>query len=1035
MKPNSFLPARLIALALTLGAAVACVGTHATEPIDCETTPFGATNLMLGDAEFMSLLSNNDRSFKPIGEYRLPRAGESDPLNEVYSGNLIPAGLPADVYFLDAANVDLNGDGRDEIAVAYGIRSDPNQPIVLSKIIIGIFQRTPGFAPSARMIDSWQLDGNLEGTGMTTSSVELEAGDFRGTSTRVQQLALMWRGSIGPTDGKMNVIVLTGAPDGSLIEADNSWAGRWGSTAGFGKSSLTHGDVLLDGRDQLMVVAIDGHYLHIHLLEFNPPNAHANSGLPIAIGDMNIGSRDFVSDIFTFADDGFEAPSLPPSQCTPFGSPFSCSETVFVNTPHRLLANAGNLVDTAAAELLVHLSFSGQSTLRDSNGTLVSGRSGYYIGQRLLHFSKVQVAPGADISAVTISSSGPGRDFDTSQIIGPRNQFEGLPSGEVTQTAFDAAVGRVFGGEQNQLALVRVADSPHSRQLQVDLYSAGVRLQAGFKFDVIAGTGPFTVKFTSTATGDVDSRHWDFGDGSASVAENPSHNYNATGSYTVTLTVTDRTGKTSIYGSDIVINGQASSGGQAESYTYQMDRSPLFSTATQDTVYSPSPGNFAIIENNFYEGSQPRIAIGDMDRDGSTEILTTAQSIVREGPQFGNLGSAYRATIWRSLWRLDSAQIPAAITQAHAQQVTGSGIFPSFPPAPYAASTLLASDFDGDSVFATLGTQCGAVYEPQLRNLIWMPPFFSALQSGSLGNGYMSASFGNQQTSGSSVENRSGSFTSHSISAYVGVSAGTTDNEPVNFRSTLKATAGHDWQTSKGAIHGEENEQTYSEGQAATQGDALVVSEGNSALCYSYNVVQSSGPVPNSAMRMCQMTDHERTAQTAESWNAQFIYGQTEPNWAPLQRDWASRALFVPPTSSIPFQSGRGLDKATDGLFSTAATSVSTTQPYLDIDLGSVQPIEAIRIFPAANVDDNGAVLKPIAFNLAALDLQGFRVYVSATPFNGPEVPGGAGVRVFAPPTDNGMVYDRWNIFARDANFNPLPARYIRLQHPDQSQA
>src|SRR5690606_2743323 len=116
-----------------------------------------------------------------------------------------------------------------------------------------------------------------------------------------------------------------------------------------------------------------------------------------------------------------------------------------------------------------------------------------------------------------------------------------------------------------------------------------------------------------------------------------------------------------------------------------------------------------------------------------------------------------------------------------------------------------------------------------------------ALQSESLGNGYMSASFGNQQTSGTGIENRSGSFSSHSVSAYVGVSAGTTDNEPVNFRARLVATAGHDWESAKGAIHGEESEQSYSEGQAATQGEALVVSEGNSAFCYSYDVVQSSG--------------------------------------------------------------------------------------------------------------------------------------------------------------------------------------------------
>ncbi|HET9033862.1 MAG TPA: PKD domain-containing protein [Dokdonella sp.] len=1036
MNPNILLPVRLVTLALALGAALSFSAADAAERIDCETTPFGASNLMLGDAEFMSLLSNDDRSFKPIGEYRLPRAGEPDALSEVYSGDLIPTGLPDGSRFLDAVNVDLNGDGRDEVAVAYGVRMDPGEPTVLGKIIIGIFERTPGFAPSARLIDSWQLDGNLDGTGMTTSSVELEAGDLRGTSTREQQLALKWRGSIGPTDGKMNVIVLTGTNDGRLAETDNTWAGRWRSTTGFGESSLAHGDVLLDGRDQLIVVAVETNssgenHLHTHLLEYNAPGAHRNSGLVADPNDTAIGSLAFNSEITIFADDAFVSPN------TPLVCPdASCTETVQISgQPHRVLADAGNLVDTAAAELLVHIGFFGTIDLRNETGMWVSGTIGNFTGQRLLHFSTVQAAPGADISAVTLSNSGPGRDFDSSQILGSR-AGNGLPFSEATKTGFDSAIGRLYGAEQNQLALVRVVESSSSKQLQVDVYAAGVRLQSGFQFDVLGGTGPFPTKFTSTATGDVDSWHWDFGDGSSSVATNPSHNYNATGSYTVTLTVNDNAGKTSSYSTVIQINGQTSSGGQAESYTYQMDRSPQISAVTEDGYQSLPNGDTVITYNSFLEQSQPRIAIGDMNRDGSSEIMTNAQSVVREitTPLALPIPRVeLQATIWRSLWRLDTSQIPVVLNPSHAQQVTASSI--SSLPLPYAASALLASDFDGDSVFATLGTRCGAVYEPQLRNLIWMPPFFSALQSDALGNGYMSASFGNQQSSGNSVENRSGSFTSHSVSAYVGVSAGTTDKEPVNFRATLKATAGHDWQTSKGAIHGEENEQTYSEGQAATQGEALVVSEGNSALCYSYDVVQSSGPVPNSGMRMCEISDHERTAQTAEIWNAQFIYGQTEPNWVPLQRDWASRALFVPPTSTIPFQNGRGLDKATDGLFSTAATSVSTTNPYLDIDLGSVQPIEAIRVFPAANVDESGAMVKPVAFNLAALDLQGFHVYVSANPFVGDEVPGGPGVVSFSPPTENGMVYDRWNIMVRDANYNPLPVRYIRLQHPDQVEA
>ncbi|TAH41448.1 MAG: PKD domain-containing protein [Gammaproteobacteria bacterium] len=1024
MLRNCFPRASGLALALALTLGMAMPPAHAIDSIPCETTPFGNTNLMLGDAEMLTLHDGTTPA-NTFAEYRQPRGSETDALVEVYASSLFPAGLPAGAYPLDASEVDLNGDGRDEIAVAYGA------PPALGNIVIGVFQRTPGFTPSAQLIDTWSIDLNPEGTGMSTVSVELEAGDFSGTSGLEQQLALKWRSLQGPDDGHMNVIVLTGGSDGSINEPDNTWAGRWEQNGVHGESGLTHGDVLLDGRDQIIVVSGTGQHIYIYLLEFNAPGAHVNTGLPVAVGDTAIGSLEFPSSISPFVDDGFTSPS-DPVNCPNA----SCNQTINVLSQSRLVANAGNLVDTAAEELLVSTVFRGNVELRTQNGTLVSSYLGDILGQRLLHFNVVRSAPGEDISAITLASSGPGRDFDASQVLGPR--YDGQPN--VTPGGFDLAIGNVFGAETEQIVLSDYKSETGGRQLRTQVFSASVRLQAGFTYDVLEATGPFPARFTTTATGDVASLHWNFGDGSSSVAQNPTHSYNATGLYTVTQTVTDSSGKQSSYSTQVQINGAVSSGGRAESYSYQLPHAAQYIATTSDQVEHPSPF-ITITTNNEFEITSPlRIQVRDMDRDGRAEIITNAQSVRRIRTQETSPLSdttVFEATIWRSRWSLDTSQIPAVLTQAHALEVTDSSVFPNIEPdLPFGWSALVASDFDGDAVHATIGSQCGAVYEPQLRNLIWMPPFFSALQSGSLDNGYMSASFGNQQSSGSSTENRSGSTTGHSVSAYVGVQAGTSDTSPVRFEISLKATAGHDWQSAKGEIHGGESEQSYSEGQSASQGEALLIGEGNSAFCYTYDVIQSSGPVPDSAMRMCEMAFTERNAQTAELWNAQFVYGQTVPNWMPVQRDWASQALFIAPTSTIPFQSGREADKATDGLFSTAATSVSTTNPYLDIDLGSVQPIEVIRIFPAANVDaDNGTLVKPLAFTLAALDLQGFHVYVSATPFDGAQVPSGAGVYEFAPPTDSGLVYDRWNIMARDSNFNPLQVRYIRLQHPEQISA
>ena len=48
-----------------------------------------------------------------------------------------------------------------------------------------------------------------------------------------------------------------------------------------------------------------------------------------------------------------------------------------------------------------------------------------------------------------------------------------------------------------------------------------------------------SIQFTDESTGDIDSWLWDFGDGSTSTEQNPSHTYRDAGTYTVSLTVSN----------------------------------------------------------------------------------------------------------------------------------------------------------------------------------------------------------------------------------------------------------------------------------------------------------------------------------------------------------------------------------------------------------------------------------------------------------------------------------------------------------------
>ena len=79
-------------------------------------------------------------------------------------------------------------------------------------------------------------------------------------------------------------------------------------------------------------------------------------------------------------------------------------------------------------------------------------------------------------------------------------------------------------------------ESPYSNEISVVAPYAAP--SAGFSASPMSGIAPLSVAFTNTTTGSLTSWAWTFGDGTSSTAQNPTHVYNAAGSYTVKLTVT-----------------------------------------------------------------------------------------------------------------------------------------------------------------------------------------------------------------------------------------------------------------------------------------------------------------------------------------------------------------------------------------------------------------------------------------------------------------------------------------------------------------
>jgi PKD repeat protein len=81
--------------------------------------------------------------------------------------------------------------------------------------------------------------------------------------------------------------------------------------------------------------------------------------------------------------------------------------------------------------------------------------------------------------------------------------------------------------------------------------------EANFTANVTSGDAPLAVKFTDTSTGTPTNWTWDFGDGSTSTEQNPTHIYKSEGNYTVKLTVSNSLGSDSEEKTGYIIVGSA----------------------------------------------------------------------------------------------------------------------------------------------------------------------------------------------------------------------------------------------------------------------------------------------------------------------------------------------------------------------------------------------------------------------------------------------------------------------------------------------
>jgi PKD repeat protein len=170
---------------------------------------------------------------------------------------------------------------------------------------------------------------------------------------------------------------------------------------------------------------------------------------------------------------------------------------------------------------------------------------------------KVTNGAGSDTASRTITAqavAAPQASFTMTPSSGPAPltvHFTDTSSGSPTQWAWDFGDGTA----STQQSPSHSYDKPGSYPVTLKVTNAGgsdtvshtvtaqvAVPQASFTMTPSSGSAPLAVHFTDTSSGSPTQWAWDFGDGTTSTAQNPSHTYDKPGSYQVNLTVRNTAG-------------------------------------------------------------------------------------------------------------------------------------------------------------------------------------------------------------------------------------------------------------------------------------------------------------------------------------------------------------------------------------------------------------------------------------------------------------------------------------------------------------
>lgn len=157
--------------------------------------------------------------------------------------------------------------------------------------------------------------------------------------------------------------------------------------------------------------------------------------------------------------------------------------------------------------------------------------------------------------------------------------FENLPQGSMA--AFNAFGFKMNGTKNQPYSGIQwtnlVNKLGETSTIATGYYVNGAAPIASFSATPTNGSSPLNVAFTDQSTGNPKSWLWDFGDGTTSNSQNPTHIYSAAGIYTVILTVTNAAGNSTAISNITVLNSGESKDStvNAQSNTIPMQNTGL----------------------------------------------------------------------------------------------------------------------------------------------------------------------------------------------------------------------------------------------------------------------------------------------------------------------------------------------------------------------------------------------------------------------------------------------------------------------------